>query len=54
MADFTEFEQRDAYFYGNPVMATKKGVNSCSLPRCAKADKRATGRGSAGVDGGAR
>jgi cytochrome c peroxidase len=25
--DFTEFEQRAAYFDGDPVMATKKGVN---------------------------
>jgi cytochrome c peroxidase len=25
--DFTEFEQRGAYFDGDPVMATKKGVN---------------------------
>ncbi len=25
--DFTEFEQRAAYFDGNPVIATKKGVN---------------------------
>jgi cytochrome c peroxidase len=26
--DFTEFEQRGAYFDGDPVIATKKGVNS--------------------------
>ena len=26
--DFTEFEQRAAYFDGDPVIATKKGVNS--------------------------
>ena len=26
--DFTEFEQRGAYFDGDPVLATKKGVNS--------------------------
>src|SRR3546814_9935218 len=25
--DFTEFEQRAAYFDGDPVIATKKGVN---------------------------
>ena len=25
--DFTEFEQRGAYFDGDPVIATKKGVN---------------------------
>src|SRR6185369_4344936 len=25
--DFTEFEQRAAYFDGDPVLATKKGVN---------------------------
>jgi hypothetical protein len=25
--DFTEFEQRAAYFDGDPVTATKKGVN---------------------------
>ena len=25
--DFTEFELRAAYFDGDPVMATKKGVN---------------------------
>ena len=25
--DFTEFEQRGAYFDGDPVVATKKGVN---------------------------
>ena len=27
MEDFTEFEQRAAYFDGDPVIATKKGVN---------------------------
>ena len=27
MEDFTEFEQRAAYFDGDPVTATKKGVN---------------------------
>ncbi len=27
MEDFTEFEQRGAYFDGDPVIATKKGVN---------------------------
>src|ERR1044072_7540833 len=27
VADFTEFEQRAAYFDGDPVIATKKGVN---------------------------
>lgn len=27
VADFTEFEQRGAYFDGDPVIATKKGVN---------------------------
>ena len=26
--DFTEFEQRGAYFDGDPVIATKKGVNT--------------------------
>jgi hypothetical protein len=25
--DFTEFEQRAAYFDGDPIVATKKGVN---------------------------
>ena len=29
--DFTEFEQRAAYFDGDPVIATKKGVNSLDL-----------------------
>ena len=27
MEDFTEFEQRAAYFDGDPVIATKKGVS---------------------------
>ncbi len=27
MEDFTEFEQRAAYFDGDPVIATKKGIN---------------------------
>ena len=27
MEDFTEFEQRAAYFDGDPVIATKKGQN---------------------------
>ena len=27
MEDFTEFEQRGAYFDGDPVTATQKGIN---------------------------
>jgi hypothetical protein len=30
--DFTEFEQRAAYFDGDPVIATKKGVNVSRQP----------------------
>ena len=32
--DFTEFEQRGAYFDGDPVIATKKGVNILERARC--------------------
>ena len=37
--DFTEFEQRAAYFDGDPVIATKKGANICLLYTSDAADE---------------